>query len=333
MPRFLALYTDDAAILDYGIRYSNWVFLFGAMASLSIGFEKVYQAVGRMKTTMISLTAGCVTNIVLDPLFIFGLGPIPAFGIEGAAVATGLGQTVSFVIYVAVYFRKSLGVRVSWRLFKPEARMTARLYSIGIPAVLNLALPSLLTSALNAILTGFSETYVLVLGLYYKLQTFLYMPANGIVQGMRPLVGYNYGAGEYGRVRQLYKLVLILSAAIMAAGTVIFLTVPGGLIGIFAEDSAAITAGERALRIISIGFIISSVSVTSSGALEGLGKGGASLVISMCRNVVIIIPLAWILSKLIGVDGVWHAFWITEALSAGVSLFVYRRSLRTGPRI
>ncbi len=326
MPGFLGLYTDNPVILDYGIRYSRYVFAFCTMVSLSIGFEKVFQAVGRMKTTMISLTAGCLANIVLDPLLIFGLGPIPAMGIEGAAIATGIGQTLSFVIYVAVYRRRPIGVRVYWRYFRLEKGMVLRLYSIGVPAVLNLALPSLLTSALNAILAAFSETYVLVLGLYYKLQTFLYMPANGIVQGMRPLVGYNYGAGEYSRVRRLFVLVLGLSAGIMAAGTALFLAFPGELIGIFAEDAAAVEAGAKALRIISAGFIISAVSVTASGALEGLGKGGASLVISLCRNVIVIIPAAFLLSRLFGADGVWQAFWITELVSALVSLLVYRRA-------
>ena len=221
-------------------------------------------------------------------------------GIEGAALATGIGQTLSFVIYVAVYFVKPIGVRVTPRLFRPRAQMAARLYSVGIPAVLNLALPSLLISALNGILSSFSELYVQVLGAYYKLQTFLYLTVNGVVQGMRPLVGYNFGAKEYGRVNKLYKLVLILSAAFMALGTVIFLAIPGQLASLFAENEETIRASETALRIISAGFIVSAVSVTSSGALEGLGKGAASLLISLCRYVVIIIPAAYLLSRLFG---------------------------------
>ena len=330
MPRFLALYTDDAEVIALGVRYSTVVFTFGVMVSLGVGFEKVYQAVGRMKVTMVSLMAGCVANIVLDPIMIFGLGPFPAMGMEGAALATGIGQTLSFVIYAIWYFVRPLGVRVSWRLFRPEARMALRLYSVGVPAVLNLALPSLLISALNGILAAFSGAYVQVLGFYYKLQTFLYLTANGIVQGMRPLVGYNYGAGEMGRVRALYRLVLALSAGIMAVGTAIFLAFPGWLSGLFTSDAATVEIGVRALRIISAGFVVSAVSVTSSGALEGLGKGAASLVISLCRYVLVIIPAAWLLARLMGPDGVWHAFWITELVTAGVSLLVYRRSLRRG---
>lgn len=328
MPGFLGLYTTDEQIVELGVRYSTVVFGFGVMVSLGVGFEKVFQAVGLMKVSMISLMAGCIANIILDPIMIFGWGPIPAMGIEGAALATGIGQTLSFVIYVAVYFVKPIGVRVTPRLFRPRAQMAARLYSVGIPAVLNLALPSLLTSALNGILSSFSELYVQVLGAYYKLQTFLYLTVNGVVQGMRPLVGYNFGAKEYGRVNKLYKLVLILSAAFMALGTVIFLAIPGQLASLFAENEETIRASETALRIISAGFIVSAVSVTSSGALEGLGKGAASLLISLCRYVVVIIPVAYLLSRLIGPTGVWHAFWITEFISAAVAYIVYRRAVR-----
>ena len=328
MPGFLGLYTTDGRIVELGVRYSTVVFGFGVMVSLGVGFEKVFQAVGLMKVSMISLMAGCIANIILDPIMIFGWGPIPAMGIEGAALATGIGQTLSFLIYVAVYLMKPIGVRVTPRLFQPRAQMAARLYSVGIPAVLNLALPSLLISALNGILSSFSELYVQVLGAYYKLQTFLYLTVNGVVQGMRPLVGYNFGAKEYGRVNKLYKLVLILSAAFMALGTVIFLAIPGQLASLFAENEETIRASETALRIISAGFIVSAVSVTSSGALEGLGKGAASLLISLCRYVVIIIPAAYLLSRLFGPTGVWHAFWITEFISAAVAYIVYRRAVR-----
>lgn len=328
MPGFLGLYTTDGRIVELGVRYSTVVFGFGVMVSLGVGFEKVFQAVGLMKVSMISLMAGCIANIILDPIMIFGWGPIPAMGIEGAALATGIGQTLSFLIYVAAYFMKPIGVRVTPRLFRPRAQMAARLYSVGIPAVLNLALPSLLISALNGILSSFSELYVQVLGAYYKLQTFLYLTVNGVVQGMRPLVGYNFGAKEYGRVNKLYKLVLILSAAFMALGTVIFLAIPGQLASLFAENEETIRASEAALRIISAGFIVSAVSVTSSGALEGLGKGAASLLISLCRYVVVIIPVAYLLSRLIGPTGVWHAFWITEFISAAVAYIVYRRAVR-----
>ena len=172
--------------------------------------------------------------------------------------------------------------------------------------------------------------YILVLGIYYKLQTFIYLPANGIVQGMRPLIGYNYGAGEHQRVSQIFKIVLCMSSIIMVFGTVICLLIPGQLMGLFTHTEATIQAGETALRIIGAGFIVSAVSVTSSGALEGLGKGTPSLLISLCRYVVVIIPAAFLLSRFFGAVGVWNAFWITEAITATISLVIYRKAI-TGP--
>ena len=291
-------------------------------------FEKIFQSVGRMQASMVSLMCGCVANIVLDPLMIFGIGPFPAMGIEGAALATGLGQSVTLLVYLVLCVTRPLPVHISVRLMKPGRDILPRIYSIGVPAALNIALPSLLIAALNVLLASFSETYILVLGIYYKLQTFLYLPANGIVQGMRPVIGYNYGAGERARVRRIYRVALAMSGVIMAAGTLICLLVPGTLMGLFTSSEATIAAGETALRLISIGFIVSSVSVISAGALEGLGKGTQSLVVSLCRFVVIIIPASFLLSHALGAVGVWHAFWISELLTAVVSLVICRRTLK-----
>ena len=168
---------------------------------------------------------------------------------------------------------------------------------------------------------------MVVLGIYYKLQTFLYLPANGIVQGMRPLIGYNYGARQHARVKKLYELTLIMSAAIMAAGTLICLFASRPLMQLFTSNPETITIGQTALRIICLGFVVSAVSTTSSGALEGLGKGTESLVISLCRYLLFIMPLAAVLCHFLGANGVWHAFWITEALSALVAYPVYRRAV------
>lgn len=326
MPAFLRFFTDSEAVIDLGMRYSTIVFAFTFFIVTGVAFEKIFQAVGRMKVTMISLMCGCILNIILDPVLIFGLGPFPEMGIEGAALATGLGQASSLFIYLAVYFISPIRVKIGRKYLVPDRKMILRLYSVGIPATLNLALPSILISALNGILASFSQVYILVLGIYYKLQTFLYLPANGFIQGMRPLVGFNYGAGEYGRVKQIYRIVLGMSGAIMAVGTGICLAVPGQLIGLFTKNPETIQAGATALRIISAGFIVSSVSVTSSGALEGLGKGTPSLIISLSRYIVVIIPATFILSRIFGAAGVWNAFWVAELITAAVSFAVYRRA-------
>ena len=327
MPAFLGMFTSSKTVIELGVHYSVIAFSFTLIIVVGVTFEKIFQAVGNMKTTMISLMCGCIINIVLDPVLIFGYGPFPEMGIEGAALATGIGQTLTLAIYLVVYFVRPIRVHIRRQYILLSKKMVIKLYSIGIPATLNLALPSLLISALNAILAAYSEVYILVLGIYYKLQTFIYLPANGIVQGMRPLIGYNYGAGENKRVSQIYKIVLCMSGIIMVLGTVICLLIPGQLMGLFTHTEATIQSGETALRIIGAGFIVSAVSVTSSGALEGLGKGAPSLLISLCRYVVVIIPTAFLLSRFFGAVGVWNAFWITEAITAIISICVYYQAI------
>lgn len=328
MPAFLRMFTGEEQVIDYGIRYSRIAFAFSLIIVTSLAFEKIFQSVGRMKVTMGGMLAGCVTNIILDPVLIFGIGPFPTMGIEGAALATGIGQVLTVIIYVVIYFARPIPVRLGRKYLTWEGGLFLRLYSIGIPATLNLALPSLLISALNAILAAYGQIYVVILGIYYKLQTFLYLPANGIVQGMRPIIGYNYGAKEHKRVRQIYRITLTISAAIMLIGTVICLAVPGQLIAIYTTNPETIEAGKTALRVICAGFIVSVVSVTSSGALEGLGKGVPSFIISLFRYVVIIIPVAFLLSRVFGAAGVWNAFWIAETITAVIAFVVYRKALR-----
>lgn len=327
MPVFLGMFTSSASILELGLQYSRIAFAFTPVIIFNLIFEKIFQAVGNMKVSMIGLMTGCVANIILDPILIFGLGPFPVMGIHGAALATGMGQALTLIYYLTIYIRRPIQVRIRRSCLRLTRQMAARLYAIGVPATLNLALPSVLISALNGILAAYSGVYILVLGIYYKLQTFLYLPANGFVQAMRPLIGYNYGAGEHKRVSQIYRIVLAMTSGIMLAGTVICLVIPGWLMGLFTHTPETVAAGETALRVISAGFLVSSVSVTSSGALEGLGKGTPSLIISLCRYLILIIPAAFILSRIFGPVGVWNAFWVAEAATALVSLIVYRRAL------
>ena len=219
------------------------------------------------------------------------------------------------------------------KIFKSVGSMKATLVcmmcgfvtNIVLDPLMNLALPSLLISALNGILAGFSEKYVLVLGVYYKLQTFIYLTANGIIQGVRPLVGYNYGAGEHQRVEGIFRTTLKLTAGVMLAGMVLLWLIPAQLIGLFTSSQETVRRGVTALHVISLGFVLSAVSVTCSGVLEGLGKGAPSLYISLARYVVVIIPAAFLFSRFAGADGVWYAFFFTEAVAAVFSYFIYRR--------
>ena len=200
------------------------------------------------------------------------------------------------------------------------------MYSVGISATLNLALPSLLISALNGILSGFSGAYVLVLGAYYKLQTFIYLTANGIIQGIRPLMGYNAGAGEQRRVKQIFHTTLLLCMGVMLIGTILSWAIPGQLIGLFTENPETVRIGVAALRIISLGFLASAVSVTCSGALEGLGKGLPSFLIFLLRYLAVILPAAFLFSRIWGADGVWYAFCFTEFVTAGCAWAIYQKA-------
>lgn len=243
MPVFLKMFTKDAEIVSLGLKYSNIAFAFSIMLGIELMFEKVFQAVGRMNASMVCLMTGCIVNIVLDPMMIFGIGPFPAMGIEGAALATGIGQTSAAVLYIIIYIVKPIPVKFRKSEMRIEGSMAKRLYSIGMPASLSLAIPGL-------------------------------------------------------------------------------------LIGLFTSNPDTINAGETALRIISAGFIVSTVSVTSAGALEGLGKGFPSLIISVCRYVAVIIPVAFVMSRITGAVGVWHAFWITEVITSVISYIVYKKNVK-----
>ena len=231
--KFLKGFSADLEVNLMAITYGNRVLLFSVVITLGITFEKIFQSVGKMKVSMFSMICGCLINILLDPLMIFGIGPFPAMGIAGAAYATGIGQTATLLIYLIFYFADPIPVKIQLKYLKPEKQVISRIYTVGIPATLNMALPSLLISSLNGILSGFSEKYVLVLGVYYKLQTFIYLSANGIIQGIRPLIGYNYGAGEKKRVEKIFRTALGLVLGVMAAGMLISWLIPEKLIGLF----------------------------------------------------------------------------------------------------
>ncbi len=310
-----------------GVKYSNLVFIFAVPNVIAITFEKIFQAEGRMKVSMFSMLCGCVANIILDPLLIFGIGIFPKMGIEGAAIATGIGQVIPLIVYLFVFIKHPVSLHFHWHEKVFQKRLMGQMYGVGIPATLNLALPSFMITALNGILAVYSASYVLVLGIYYKLQTFIYLSANGIVQGIRPIISYNYGAGERGRVKRIFITALIMIASIMFVGMLICLGFAGNLIGLFTKNSLTILDGAQAVRIICMGFVISAVSVTISGMLEALGRGVESLILSLLRYVVVIIPAAFVLGKLFGGAVVWHCFWIAETIASLTAIFlIYRRS-------
>lgn len=323
LPAFLKLFTGDGQIYGWGLEYGLIVMAFSVIVTMQIAFEKIYQSLGNMIVPTVCLAAGCITNIVLDPVFIFGLGPVPRMEVRGAAAATVIGQVVSLLLYVVHFMKKGMGIEFSGRLMRPTRDVCKRLYMVGIPSSLTMGLPSLLVTLLNGLAGAFSAMYVLILGVYFKLQTFIYLPASGIVQGMRPVLSYNYGAGEKRRMKQILSVCTVLILVIMGAGMAMFLILPEPIMGLFTKDTDTIREGAEALRIISLGFVISGVSVTASGALEALGEGAASFVISMLRYLALIVPAAWIGTKLIGITGLWAAFPIAETVTAAAAAVIF----------
>ena len=280
MPSFLAMFTNDQTVIGMGLQYSTIILMFSTIIMASISFEKIFQAVGNMVITMIALMTGCIVNIVLDPLLIFGIGFFPKLGIQGAARATGIGQSSTLILYLIAYVLRPIHVKIRKDYLKLEA-------------------------------------------VCVKLQTFLYLTANGMIQGMRPIMSYNYGAKESARVRKIYLMTFEIVVGIMAVGTVICFVMPQTLMSMFTSNPETLTEGAIALHIICAGFIASSVSVVSAGAFEALGKGIQSFLISFLRYVVVIIPAAFVLSKTVGVHGVWHAFWIAEIITAVIAFILY----------
>ena len=315
---FLLLFTSNKDIINYGLDYYYIVVFFSPIITITMALEKILQATGKMKTTMICMAIGAIVNIILDPIFITNLN----LGVKGAAIATGIGLFVTLITYIIVYIFVKLPLKISFKN-EPNERSIKKLYVIGIPASLNLALPSFMIIALNMVLASYNEVNVLILGVYYKLQTFLYFIISGIVQGIRPLLGYNYGAKCKERVSKIFRITLITSIIVMALGTILFASIPDKLIGLFTDNTNTIKMGANAIRIISIGFIISAFSVVISGFFEGISMGIPSLIISLIRYILIIL-IAYILSIFFNENGVWSAFFVTEIIAFIVSIILFK---------
>lgn len=317
---FLGIFTDDPQTLRWACEYTYIVLCFSFGQLIQMAFEKIFQSVGRMKTTMFLMASGGIINIILDPILIFGWFGLPAMGVKGAAVATVIGQVIAMFLYFIVYWKQDLGVTVHPRYAKFNKRIIKRIYGIGVPATLLMAMPSVLTGVLNGILAELGSIYVAVFGLYYKLQTFVNMPTNGVVQGLRPIISYNYGAGERRRVRQTIAYSMAVVAVIMLIGTILALVFPVPILKAFHADGELMRYGVQALRIIGLSFMASTVGIVTATVFEGVGRGRNSLLISLLRQLVIIVPLGWVLSRFWGAVGIWVAFPVAEIIAMLVSL-------------
>ena len=328
---FLQMFTTDPEVLEMGCQYSYIVICLSFGSLYHIFIEKIFQATGNMVAPMILQGVGAIINIVLDPILIFGLFGPPAMGVPGAAIATVAGQMTACALAVALFVKGDCPVRIHMKGFRLKGAVAAQVYSVAVPSGLMVALPSLLVGMLNAILSAFSQTAVAVFGAYFKLQTFVYMPASGLVQGMRPIMSFNYGAGRRDRMHQILRSSLLVTGGIMLVGWLLFTLLPGPIMALFGADARMSAMGASALRIISLGFVVSTVGFVLAGAFEALGKGVQSLTVSMIRQLIVIPPLAWALSKPFGLAGVWASFPIAELLAAVVAVVLYRHTMKHLP--
>ncbi|MBU9736067.1 MATE family efflux transporter [Diplocloster agilis] len=325
---FFETQTNDAQIIQYGTEYLMICTIFSLGIFMQITFERLMQSTGRTIYNMITQGTGAVINIVLDPILIFGLLGFPKMGVAGAAAATVIGQTVSMLMSFYFNEKKNVEIKLRVREFRPNAKTIRNIYAVGFPSIIMQSISSVMTFGVNKILLMFSSTAVSVFGVYFKLQSFIFMPIFGLNNGMVPIVAYNYGARNKKRIMDTVKLSTILAVGIMLVGVFIFEVFPEQLLKLFNASEQMMQIGVPALRIISLSFVFAGVSITVVSVFQALGNGIYSLIISIVRQLVIILPVAYLFAKMIGLDAVWFAFPISEIASILMALLMFRHMYR-----
>ena len=322
---FFMSFTSNTEIIEMGTQYLSICTILSVGIFVSVVTERIMQATGKTIYTMFTQGSGAIINIVLDPILIFGLLGFPAMGIAGAAIATVIGQLFGMLLslYLNAKFNKEIHIRLKG--FRPNGRIIGEIYAVGVPGIVMQSISSVMTVGLNKILIDFTETAVAVFGVYFKLQSFVFMPVFGLTNALVPIVGYNYGAGNRERIVKAIKLAGCYAFGIMTVGAAIFFLFPDKLLLMFDASPDMLEIGIPALRTICISFMGASLGITLSSAFQAMGKGIYSLSMSACRQLVVILPVAWILGKLWGLSAVWFAFLIAEVASLALALILYRR--------
>ena len=321
---FMGAFTQNAEILAGGTDYMWIVTVFSLGLFMSVTMERVLQVTGKTVYQMISQMTGAVVNIILDPVFIFGWLGLPAMGVAGAAWATAIGQFCGMAVGIGINHVKNHEVRLNFRRFRPDWHSIKGIYQVGLPSIIMQSIGSVMTFGMNKILIAFTETAVSVFGVYFKLQSFIFMPVFGLNNALVPIVGYNYGARSSQRIQQATRLSLLMTTAIMALGTVIFQVAPGPLLSLFSASDTMLSIGIPALRIISVSFCFAGVAIVFSSVFQALGDGMLSLVMSAVRQLLLLLPCAFVLAKLGGLDAVWFSFLIAEVASVTLAVVFYR---------
>lgn len=320
--------TDSVNIITYGCDYLSicMVMSFGSFAQMI--FERLLTSTGRTTLTMITQGTGAIINIILDPIFIFGYFGVPAMGVRGAAIATVIGQIAAAIFAIILNLAKNKDIHLRLKYLVPDGKLIGEIYVVAVPSIIMQCIGSVMTYTINLILIAFSSTAVAVFGVYFKLQSFTFMPVFGLNGGTVPIIAYNYGARKKDRLMQAWKLALKIAVAIMLVGTIAFELVPEALLKLFDASEEMCAIGIPALRIIGVHFPIAAYCIVTGTLFQSLGKSIYSMITSIMRQLVVLLPAAYLLSLIGSVSWVWLAFPIAELMSAAATYFFYRKIRR-----
>ncbi len=328
---FFSLFTPVETLQELGGEYLSIVCTFSFGVFLSICFERMMQATGNTVLSMITQLTGAVVNIIFDPILIFGLLGFPEMGIAGAAIATVMGQIAGMLLGFFLNQTRNTELKLSFKGFRLNGDILKNILSVGFPSIIMQSISSVMNVAMNLILMAYGNAAVSVLGVYFKLQSFIFMPVFGLSNGLVPIIGYNYGAKLRQRIYDAIKVALKLAILIMGVGMLLFLLIPEVLLSLFETNGASelTQIGMIALRIISSHFILAAIGITLSTVFQAVGKGMYSLFMSLSRQLIVLLPAAWVLSRLFGLNAVWWCFPIAEIVSLSICLVLFRRVDRT----
>lgn len=322
---FFESQTDNPVIIEYGIQYLQIVCIFSFGLFGEMMFERILQSTGQTFYCMITQGTGAIINIILDPILIFGLLGVPAMGIRGAAAATVFGQIVAMVLAAMLNHAKNKDVRISFKGFSPHKRTISIIYQVGVPSIIMQSISSVMTFGLNKILISFSETAVAVFGVYFKLQSFIFMPIFGLNNGMIPIIAYNYGARNKKRIMETVRLSIGIAVGIMLIGLAVFQLMTPQLLMLFQADADMLSIGVPALRIISLSFLFAGYCIIVGSVFQAMGNGVYSLIVSIARQLVCILPLAYFFAQVFGLHAVWYSIPLAEITSVVLSSILFRK--------
>jgi len=325
---FVSFFTNDPELITMGTQYISICLIFSLGLFIDIICERILQGTGDTIHPMIIQSTGAIVNILLDPILIFGLFGMPRMGVMGAAIATVFAQHISTVLAI-YYVRRNKEIVLKKSSFRLEKQTVKDIYAVGIPTIIMQAIGTILITSLNKILIGFSTSAVAVFGIYFRLQSFIFMPVFGLNTGMIPVIGYNYGARKPKRITATIKVGLVVAITIMGIGTALFMLFPHILLGWFDATPEMIAIGTVAMQRISMGFVFAGVSIVLIALFQGMGYGYLSMINSVSRQLVFLLPAAYLLGKYVGLDALWYSFFISELASFTLTLYFFRKIYKT----